>query len=107
MRVHCRTGPLHRGAPTVLVTWSTNKFKLVEIRPLPNTPLASGSGYTLCNKIASCGYAWRCTYAHSEEEKTVWNTQLNWKRRQPHAEEPARLQQTIGTAGAHAHVSEY
>ena len=94
MRVYCRTG-WHQGAPSVLVTWSAQKFALVQIRPFPEPLLASGR-YVQCNREATCKGP-RCTYAHSEEEMVVWNTQLEWKRRQQ-AQEPRMHQTTLRTA---------
>ena len=62
----------------MLVTWSAKKQELVQIRPLPKSPLTSG-GYVMCTRPASCPGA-RCTYAHSDEEMVVWNTRLDDER---------------------------
>ena len=94
MRVYCRDHVHHRGSTAaVLVTWSPEKYLLVQIRPFPTTPLTYGK-YIKCAGGDLCRRS-QCTYAHSDEELLVWNTLLEEKRQhgdsgyKPQAPRPA------------------
>ena len=70
--VYCKAPRWHHGAPTVLVTWSTDWDALVEIRPLPQK---AARRFVMCPHSPNCMHYPDCTFAHSKEEETVWNTQ--------------------------------
>ena len=61
----------HRACKKVYVT-PVNDRELQVVRPRPDLPV--GKWFVLCNpNLCTAG---RCTYAHSEVERDVWNTEL-------------------------------
>lgn len=77
----CFNTDLHDGVyPIVTVTWDEQNSVMQRIRPIPQLNLPRG--FALCNGEWCKGE--KCTFAHSELEKTAWNHELNKTKRGTH-----------------------
>ena len=76
----CRSKLEHRQHENVLVTEDCGT--LVKIRPMP-VEFRPPRFFRKCYDGGTCRFYPKCTYAHSEAEKNVWNTLLRDERYPP------------------------
>ena len=77
LRLKCRSKQKHSQYDKVLVT--EDYGTLVKIRPMP-AEYRPPSFFRKCYDGSTCRFYPKCTYAHSEAEKKVWNTLLRDER---------------------------
>ena len=77
LRLTCRSKPEHSDDDKVLVTEDCGT--LVKIRPMPDK-FRPPRFFRKCYDGGTCTFYPKCTYAHSEAEKNVWNTFLRDER---------------------------
>ena len=82
LELECTSVDNHNQSDKILVTEDCGT--LVEIRPLPNE-YSPPAYFRMCfDAEESCRFYPKCTYAHSEAEKRVWNMWLKEERSRPH-----------------------
>ena len=96
LELKCTSVDNHNQSDKILVTEDCGT--LVEIRPLPNE-FRPPRYFRMCyDAEESCRFYPKCTYAHSEAEKRVWNMWLKDEWSRPHARPGSQLPPKIFVA---------